>query len=153
MESINKDIKTVLVGTYTSPENKSAGIYVYHFNTADGSLKLISESPKTENPSFLAVNEAKDRVYAVNELDPEGIISTFSFDNHKLTLIDTQKTLGSLPCHVSLTRTTAVIANYLSGSVSSYKIKEDGKLQLVSNIQHEGTVGPHKERQEGPHAH
>jgi 6-phosphogluconolactonase (cycloisomerase 2 family) len=45
MESINKDIKTVLVGTYTSTENKSAGIYVYHFNTLDGTLKLISESP------------------------------------------------------------------------------------------------------------
>jgi 6-phosphogluconolactonase (cycloisomerase 2 family) len=56
MESINKDIKTILVGTYTSPENKSAGIYVYHFNTSDGTLKLISESPFNENPSFLAVN-------------------------------------------------------------------------------------------------
>lgn len=89
MESINKDIKNILVGTYTSPENKSAGIYVYHFNTSDGTLKLISESPFNENPSFLAVNEVKDRVYAVNELDPEGTISTFRFENNKLTLIDT----------------------------------------------------------------
>ena len=24
---------------------------------------------------------------------------------------------------------------------------------MVSNIQHEGTLGPHNERQEGPHAH
>ncbi len=79
MENYSKAVIKVLVGTYTTPENQSKGVYVYELDTEKGSLELKSESPFTESPSFLAVNEAKDRVYAVNELEPEGTISIFSF--------------------------------------------------------------------------
>ncbi len=40
----------MLVGTYNSPQ--SEGIYVYKFNSTDGSAMLTS-NVKTSNPSFL----------------------------------------------------------------------------------------------------
>mgnify|MGYP001141261835 FL=1 len=42
----------MIVGTYTS--GKSEGIYVYDFNSADGTYKELSHV-KTSNPSYIAV--------------------------------------------------------------------------------------------------
>ena len=47
----------------------------------------------------------------------------------------------------------AIVANYSSGSVASYKIDSDGKLsEAISSFQYTG-YGPNKSRQEAPHAH
>ena len=44
----------LLVGTYTS-SGKSEGIYVYDFNSANGTAKEVSHI-KTSNPSFVVVS-------------------------------------------------------------------------------------------------
>src|SRR5258706_373178 len=71
----------LLVGTYDSP--KSEGIYVYKFNSNDGSVKEISHV-KTSNPSFLAISVNKKYVYSVNETGDStgkgGGVSSFSFN-------------------------------------------------------------------------
>ena len=53
----------LLVGTYTG--GKSKGIYVYEFNSADGSAKII-DSIKASNPSFLAISENGKQIYGAN---------------------------------------------------------------------------------------
>jgi 6-phosphogluconolactonase len=63
--------------------------------------------------------------------------------------------MGEGPCHVSLDKTAkvAMIANYGSGSIASYAVKEDGSLsEAVTFVQHEGH-GADPKRQKGPHAH
>lgn len=147
----------LIVGTYTG--GKSEGIYVYTFNSADGSSKEISHV-KTSNPSFLTISPDKKYVYAVHENAQGGNggeISAFSFDNEKgeLTYINQQKTGGDHPCYVATDNTGKWIfaGNYSSGSLSVLPVKADGSLgEATSHIQHTGS-GANKERQEKPHVH
>ncbi|MBK7560750.1 MAG: beta-propeller fold lactonase family protein [Chitinophagaceae bacterium] len=73
-----------VVGTYDSP--KSEGIYVYKFNSADGSAEKIS-FVKTPNPSFVTVSPDGQFVYAVSETAPQdgkgGDIAAFSFNKQR----------------------------------------------------------------------
>ena len=73
------DESYLLVGTYTSA--KSDGIYVYKFNSADGSFTPVSNASGAKNPSYLAVSPNEKFVFAVNETggkDP-GMVTAFSF--------------------------------------------------------------------------
>src|SRR5258705_786071 len=81
----NKD-HYLVIGTYDSP--KSEGIYVYKFNSEDGSAKEISHI-KTSNPSYVAISPDEKFVYAVNENARNGNggeVTAFSFDKKQGTL-------------------------------------------------------------------
>jgi 6-phosphogluconolactonase len=54
----------LVTGTYTS--GKSEGIYVYQFNSNDGTAKAVS-SVKISNPSFVAVSPDEKYIYSVEE--------------------------------------------------------------------------------------
>jgi 6-phosphogluconolactonase len=72
-----------------------------------------------------------------------------------MTPINTRPTIGIIPCHLNVdaTSTRLVLANYGSGSVVVYPIRNDGGIGEISEfVQHEGSsIDP--ERQQGPHAH
>jgi 6-phosphogluconolactonase len=92
----------------------------------------------------------------VTEGDP-GKISALKIDpkSKKLTLINQSESGGKGPCHVSISDNgkTLLTANYVSGSVASIQINNDGSLGATATIiQHEGK-GLDKQRQKGPHAH
>jgi len=69
--------------------------------------------------------------------------------------LNNQPSIGTGPCHVQVDATGRVllVANYGSGSVAAYPLKEDGSVGVATSfIQHEGSsVDP--ERQAGPHGH
>jgi len=98
----------------------------------------------------------------VNELksyegEATGTISAFSVDSGdgKLTFLNMRRTHGTDPCHVMLDSTGrfAIVANFMSGSVSVFPVKSDGTLEEASDfIQHRGS-SVHPTRQTGPHAH
>ena len=72
----------LLAGTYTA-NNNSDGIYVYDFNEDSGTLKLVAQTSKIANPSYLAFSKNYQYLYAVNEnLDDStpGMVSAFSFN-------------------------------------------------------------------------
>ncbi len=147
----------MIVGTYDSP--KSEGVYVYKFNTADGSTKEISHI-KTSNPSFVAVSPDERFVYAVHETAPKdgkgGEIVAFTFNKQTgmLTLINKQLSRGDHPCHVEVDKTGKWVfaSNYSSGTLSVLPVNADGGLGTAETIQHTGT-GKHPQRQKGPHVH
>ena len=146
----------MIVGTYDSP--KSEGIYIYKFNSEDGSVKQVSQV-KTSNPSFLAISQNEKYVYAVNEnansTGKGGSVTSFSFDRKSgiLTKINSQSSEGNHPCHVETDKTGKWIfaSNYSSGSLSVLPANTDGSLGTAITIQHTGS-GTHP-RQKGPHAH
>ncbi len=148
---------TMIVGTYDSP--KSEGVYVYKFNSTDGSAKEISHV-KTSNPSFVTFSPDGKFVYAVHETAPQdgkgGDIASFSFNKEKgtLTFINRQLSGGDHPCHVETDKTGKWLSasNYSSGSLSMLPINPDGSLGKATTIQHRG-VGKNPERQKGPHTH
>ena len=147
------------IGAYTKGASK--GILVARFNAKTGAISQPELAAATPNPTFLAIHVSKRFLYAVNEVDSwkgqrSGSVSAFSFGpNNQLTLLNQVSSKGSGPCHVALDSSgkVAVVANYGSGSVASYKIGKDGLLsEPVSSFQYTG-YGPNKHRQEGPHAH
>ncbi len=144
----------LFVGTYT--QETSTGIYVYKMDTATGALSKICTSPKTNNPSYLAIHPNKKWFYAVNE-ENSGTISAFSFDSaqNKILLINSVASKGDYPCYVSISKTGRYVmaANYNSGSVAVFPIGSNGSLGQASSVdQHTGS-GPVAGRQDGPHAH
>lgn len=147
----------LIVGTYTG--GKSEGIYVYKFNSEDGTHKEVSHI-KASNPSFIAVSPDEKYIYAVNENAKEGHggdIAAYSFnkENGTLTLLNQQPTQGDHPCYVDIDKTGKWVfaANYSSGSLSVFPVSADGSLgAATTHITHTGS-GANKERQEKPHVH
>jgi 6-phosphogluconolactonase len=134
-------------------------VYVYKFNSEDGSFREVSHV-KTSNPSFVTVSPGEKYVYAIHEDGKNGKggeISAFSFDkaNGTLTLINRQPTEGDHPCYVEIDKTGKWIfaGNYSSGSLSVLPVNADGSLGApTTHINHTGS-GPNKSRQEKPHVH
>ncbi|MFM6926670.1 MAG: lactonase family protein [Ferruginibacter sp.] len=147
----------LITGTYTS--GKSEGIYVFRFNSADGTASPVSQV-KISNPSFVAVSPDEQFVYAVEEDAANGKggnISAFSFSKKTgvLTFINRQPTEGDHPCYVSVDKTGKWVAagNYSSGSLSVFPVEANGGLGKASTtIKHEGS-GPNKARQASAHVH
>lgn len=147
----------LLAGTYNSP--KSEGVYIYNFNSADGTVKKINHA-KTSNPSFVAIAPGEEFVYTVEETGNNNIgghIAAFRFDKAKgtLTFINQQLSGGDHPCYVEVDRTGKWVfaGNYTSGSVAVLPVLENGGLGAATTvIQHEGS-GPNTQRQKGPHVH
>lgn len=154
----NKNTKGyhLLIGSYTN--GKSEGIYTYHFNPTDGSVRFESVAKNIINPSYLAVSADQQFVYAVNEsADGKGAVSAFTFNTKsgELDFINRQSAEGDSPCYVTTDKQgkNLFIANYSSGNLSAFPINSNGSLgAAVQTIQHEGK-GPNTQRQEKPHVH
>ena len=156
---VNGDLN-LYVGTYTS--GKSEGIYIYRMNMSTGELKHFNTVKGVVDPSFLAIDRHRRRLYAVNEVEqfagkPSGALSAFSIDQQSgnLSFLNQQPTLGGAPCHLIVDKTGrfVLVANYTGGNISVLPIKADGSLGVATDmVQHHGS-SVNKERQEGPHAH
>lgn len=147
----------LLIGTYDSP--KSEGIYVYRFNSSDGSAQAVSHI-KTSNPSYLAVAPDQQYVYAVHENANNGKggeVAAFQFNNQNgnLSFLNQLPTGGDHPCYVETDKTGKWVfaGNYTSGSLSVMQVGKDGLLQTLSSVKQHSGSGPNEARQAGPHVH
>jgi 6-phosphogluconolactonase len=151
----------VYVGTYTQGESK--GIYAFRYDEGSGKLAPLGLAAETANPSFLTVDHAAKFLYAVNELQKyngqaTGAVTSFSIDhgNWKLKSLNQVASGGADPCYIALDRSGKylLIANYTGGTVAVIPVSADGHLSEASSVlKDEGSLGPVKDRQEGPHAH
>ncbi len=144
----------VYIGTYTGPESK--GIYLLRFHPATGVVTEPILAAETPNPTFLTVHPNGKFLYAVDEGE-RGSVRAFEIEagSGRLLALDQVPTQGSGPCYLSLDRAghSLLAANYDSGSVAAFPVKEDGRLGDASAfIQHRGS-GADRARQAGPHAH
>ena len=145
------------VGTYTE-KTTSKGIYAFGFDPTTGKLQpqgLAAESP---NPSWVAIHPSGKFAYAANEAGKQSTVAAFAVDagHAKLTQLNQLSALGEDPCYLSFDKTGKYLfaANYTSGNVVVFPILPDGKLgENTANVKDAGSLGPNKQRQEGPHAH
>jgi 6-phosphogluconolactonase len=154
--------RLVYVGTYTE-KTQSKGIYAFHFDPANGQLTEIGLAAETTNPSFLAVSPNGNFLYAVNEAPitdggEHGAVTAFSIDaqSGKLTELNQVSSLGVDPCFITFDRTGGyiLVANYTRGSIAVFPLLDDGRIgKATAFLVNQGTPGPNKARQEGPHAH
>lgn len=147
-------------------ESHSKGIYVSRFNAATGALSEPELAAEIINPSFITVSPDHRFVYAVTEdplsvgppLDHASYASAFAIDPEtgKLRLLNTVPTGGTSTCFISLDKTGkyALMANFGSGSVTVWKVKDDGSFgELTSFIQNVGhSVNPAIQNEPHPHS-
>jgi len=149
--------KRIFIGTYT--KGSSHGIYAYRWMSQSGDMVEIGLAAKTPDANFLALSPDHQALYAVNEHDEKdaGTVSAFSISSssNNLQPINVVPSGGAAPCNLTTDHTnrTLFVANYTSGSLSSFKIHPDRSLSHpVSNLYLQGhSVNP--ERQQHPHAH
>ncbi len=136
----------IFVGTYSTGDSISKGIYTCLLNSDTGKLTEPTLAIELVNPSFLAVHPTQKFLYAVNELSEgpgkgNGGVTAMTINaDGTLTKLNDQPSFGGSPCHcnVDATGRTLLIANYSGGNVVAYPISADGKLgEATSNIHHE----------------
>jgi 6-phosphogluconolactonase len=114
------------------------------------------EAAPAESASFVAASGDGRFVYAALEGD-DGRVGAWAVTvDVPWTALGEQPTGGAAPCHVALSPDGRwlVTANYGSGSVSVHPVLEDGSLGARTDlVEHAGTPGPQRDRQDGPHAH
>lgn len=143
---------SLYVGCYTAAE--TTGIHVFDASDPHGTLERRSRVDDIEHASFLAVDTARRTLYAVSESAEHGQLIAYrrSAIDGSLERLDQVSSQGSAPCHVSIDGDLVHVANYGSGTVASYAVRDDGGFgRLVDTRAHHGS-GPHP-RQAGPHAH
>lgn len=149
------------VGTYTSG-SKSEGIYLYRMNPASGELKRLGVAKGVVDPSYLAIDDNRKFLYAVNETSefsgkPTGAVTAFAIDQRtgELKTLNQQPSHGTSPCYITIEPSGkfVLVANYSSGSLAVFPRQSDGSLgEATDVVQHQGS-GHNPSRQEGPHAH
>ncbi len=127
----------LLVGTYTSEEG-SKGIYLYRFDTVEGTLDSIS-MVELDNPSFLTLSPDEKIVYSVSEKDGENsAVHALSFDKKqgKLTPLNSMPINSRGPCYISIDGRGRNVhtANYGGGSISSFTVNGDGSLAQGTSV-------------------
>ena len=151
----------VYIGTNIG-DAQSNTIYLYHLSPATGELLPLGAMKGGANPTYLTMDAAHRRLYAVSETQtylgaPGGGVSALAIDprNGTLALLNQQPSLGASPCYISLDRTgkNALVANYVGGNVALLPVGADGQLgPPAATDQHQPPTGPHK-NQDHPHAH
>lgn len=145
------------IGTYTT-KTSSQGIYTVRYDRETGRFSKPEVATPTVDPSFLAVHPNGKFLYAVNEAGKASLVSAFRIDQQTggLTALNQVPALGDDPCYIAFDRTGrfVFVANYGSGSVAVFPVGQDGKLGAqTALVTDAGSLGPVKDRQEGPHAH
>ncbi|ETT49469.1 3-carboxymuconate cyclase [Paenibacillus odorifer] len=165
---MNEQNKLLLfTGSYASAAE--SGVQVFEFDgAAGGTLKLLDSVQGLTNPTFVNVDAAEKRLYAIGEKPndeggKEGEVISFAIDlkDGKLSEL---KRIPSMPasgnrqtttCHINrdLNDEYVVVCSYHGGSVGLIKLNEDKAAdQLVDVAVHSGH-GQHPERQDRPHPH
>ncbi|QDK77345.1 lactonase family protein [Spirosoma sp. KCTC 42546] len=171
---MNKPLTTILIGLSLAAQAQSAkeimyigtystrgseGIYVFEFDRKAGTMQPVQSVSNAKSPSFLALHPSGNYLYSANEAaaKTEGGVSAYSIDRTtgKLTLLNSQPSLASAPCHVSVDQTgkTAFVANYGGGSLTVLPIKADGTLAPATDTVQDTGAGPNAKRQERAHVH
>lgn len=121
----------------------------------DGVLNEIAVTPSPA-VSFLTQHPSKPIIYSVNRVN-DGEIRAYSYhpSTGSLETVNTQPSMGTNPCYVSVDATGSVvfIANYTGPSISMYPLSTDGSVgDVAATIEHHGS-SINEERQQEPHPH
>ncbi len=137
-------------------------IAAFDFDETTGTLSPLSAVAHTNNPTFLAIDAARRRIFVAGETQ-HPTISSYGFDplDGRFEHIDTQPTLGSDAAHVAINADgrTAFIANYSARGeagdtgVLAYGIGVDGKIEPPFWRATFTGSGPVKGRQDSTHPH
>jgi 6-phosphogluconolactonase len=134
------------VGTYTP---NGGGIYLFRLDPVTAALTQLQIVDDIRNPTWLAINPARTRLYAVSEIDNyqgkhSGAVVSYAIDSSSLQLkrLGAVSSEGSMPAHVSVhpSGKFVFVANYGGGSVAVFPVGADGALGEAADVR--PSVGP-----------
>ena len=159
------------VGTYTP---NGGGIYLFRIDPVTAAFTQLQVIDGIKNPSWLTLNQAQTRLYAVSEIDDyqgtrNGAVVSYAIDNDSLQLkrLSAVSSGGATPAHASVhpSGKFVFVANHGGGNVAVLPVGSDGALGEATDVR--PSVGPrHHARaagdpvgqfavsdHEGPHLH
>jgi 6-phosphogluconolactonase len=134
------------VGTYTP---NGGGIYLFRIDPVTAALTQLQIVDDIRNPTWLAINPAQTRLYAVSEIDNfqgnhSGAVVSYAIDADSLQLkrLGAVSSGGVTPAHASVhpSGRFVFVANYGSGSVAVFPVGADGALGEAMDVR--PSVGP-----------
>ncbi|MGI5341401.1 lactonase family protein [Streptomyces sp. CA-181903] len=140
------------IGSFTKAGGR--GITVARVDAGTGALTPVHSTVVAADPSFLALSDDGNVLYAVGETEP-GTATAFSLadPDRPVPLGPAVPVEGDAPTHLALAGSWLCTANYGSGSVSALPVAGDGTLGKPPVVLRHRGAGPVTARQEGPHAH
>jgi 6-phosphogluconolactonase len=150
----------VFAGSYA--EADSNGVYVLQFDESTEQLTQLHGYSGLKNPTFLNVDAARNRLYAITEgknadgsKSGEAVAYAIAPSDGSLTLLNHAFTVSAPTCHIQRDANSEYItvASYHGGMVGLSALTEDGRIGEPLDVQqHEGR-SVHPERQDRPHPH
>jgi 6-phosphogluconolactonase len=134
------------VGTYTP---NGGGIYLFRMDRTSGALTQVQVFDDIRNPTWLAINPAQTRLYAVSEIDDyqgtrNGAVVSYAIDGEslQLTRLGAVNSAGTTPAYASVhpSGKFVFVANYGGGNVAVFPVGADGALGEATDVR--PSVGP-----------
>jgi 6-phosphogluconolactonase len=156
------DSKDLMLFVSAFAPGDDGAINAYQLNLEDGQLKAVHHNVGAENPFFLALSPDGKTLYSIHApgtfggKEPEQVAAyRIEGNTGQLILRNRQSARGAAACYLDVDATgkSVLLANYSTGSVASFPIRDDGSLgEAATFVQHAGS-SVDRARQEGPHAH
>ena len=147
--------RQVVIGGYTTDmDGRAIGLTSLRPRSDGADLEVV-DTLALPSPTYLVAHPDQPWIFAVSASEPGQVSSVRLHPDGALTLLSSVPTGGDGSCHLALSPDSrfVVVADYVSGSVSSVPLDLDGRLgDRVDRHQFQG-AGPDPERQRGPHAH
>jgi 6-phosphogluconolactonase len=134
------------VGTYTP---NGGGIYLFQIDPNTAALTQLQVVDDIRNPTWLAVNPAQTRLYAISEIDNyqgthNGAVVSYAIDagSPQIKRLGAVSSGGTTPTHASVhpSGKFVFVANYGGGTVAVLPVGPDGALGEATDIR--PSVGP-----------
>ena len=142
-----------LVGTYTN----LGGPGVAMLEAEGGKIALLSECRVVQNPNYLILSRDRTTVYAAASMGAaeKGAVASFRLSGNSLSPLCIQATGGDDVCHVALSPDEDALysANYHSGSVSAFPVRDGYIFPREQLFRHRDGSGVVPDRQESAHTH
>jgi 6-phosphogluconolactonase len=138
-------------------EGNEKGMYVFEFNSRNGSLDFISQSDVGPSPSYFCFSDKHSIIYVLNEVMEfkgsfGGGLTALKYDikNGQFERLNEMLIPYAGPCYISISPDNSFlfIANYPNGSVAVVKLDETGKPESITD-----TILYAKEEPDISHAH
>jgi 6-phosphogluconolactonase len=146
------------VGSYThlTMNGKGQGVYTCGLEPSTGKLTLLETLPLT-NPAYLVLDKESKYMFALEESSADLNPHVHSFrvaGNCQLEPLSQRPIPGAYACHlgVDVEKKFLAVANYGTGNVILYGVKDGHLTAQLDDVQHQGK-SVNEQRQEGPHAH
>lgn len=153
----------LFLGTSTTPDSGSRGIYAVHLDEKTGALSAAELAAETPFPGFLAWHPTQHRLYALHDQKtgeaPLGSgVAAFTFESGsgKLAPLNREVAATASTTHLAVDATGRVVVavSYSGGYVTAFPLRADGTLgPRTALINHTGELGPARARQDKPHPH